>query len=126
MFQAGEYVHWWQWSPIPHTVDTFTTTENGTVMLPEELPIGLYQLEEIKAPNGYLLAKSGKPFRISGNGIHQQLGPDDKGLDVVIVSPSVVRTSTRCPARYHSLPSAPIISVFALISNFTFASNPLS
>ncbi len=84
MFEAGEYVNWWQWNPIPHTVDTFTTTENGTVMLPEELPIGLYQLEEIKAPNGYLLAKSGKPFRISGNGIHQQLGPDDTTIVTTI------------------------------------------
>ena len=36
-------------------------------MLPEELPIGLYQLEEIKAPNGYLLAQSAKPFRNGNN-----------------------------------------------------------
>ncbi len=84
MFEAGEYVNWWQWSPLPHTVDTFTTTKDGTVMLPEELPIGLYQLEEIKAPNGYLLAKSAKPFRISGNGVHQQLGPDDTTIVTTI------------------------------------------
>lgn len=41
--------------PTPMELDTFLTNENGEVTLPETVPWGQYFIEEIKAPEGYLL-----------------------------------------------------------------------
>ena len=41
--------------PTPMGLDTFLTNENGEVTLPETVPWGQYFIEEIKAPEGYLL-----------------------------------------------------------------------
>ena len=79
-FKEGQYVGWWQYSPLPHFMDTFTTTKDGTLMLPEKLTPGTYQIEEVRAPNGYLLAETGQIFTIDSNGFHQQLGPDDETI----------------------------------------------
>lgn len=76
-FKAGEYVGWWVWSPLPHYQDTFETTDDGSFMTPEKLNPGTYQLEEISAPNGYLVSKTSKPFVIKKNDMHQQVGPDN-------------------------------------------------
>lgn len=84
-FKEGDYVKWWVWNPLPHVVDSFTTTKDGTVMLPNQLGAGMYQLEEIKAPNGYLLAKTSQPFEISNNNIHQQVGPDDNTIVTTVI-----------------------------------------
>ncbi|RGT59648.1 head-tail adaptor protein, partial [[Clostridium] innocuum] len=51
----NEYVEYWDWTPIPHKVNTWTTDGSGTVMTGKELDPGDYQLEEITAPNGYVL-----------------------------------------------------------------------
>ena len=41
--------------PTPMEIDTFTTDDNGEVMLPETVPWGHYFITEVKAPDGYLL-----------------------------------------------------------------------
>ncbi|NBJ65448.1 hypothetical protein D5266_09735, partial [bacterium c-19] len=84
LFQEGDIVGWLQWSPVPHYVNTFKTNEDGIVMLPEELPVGMYEIIEIKSPYGYLLGPS-KPFEITANSFHQQVGPDDHTIVTTVV-----------------------------------------
>ncbi len=47
---TNEYFGYWEWNPLPHYVDTWTTDNTGTVMTGEKLDVGNYQLEEIKSP----------------------------------------------------------------------------
>ncbi|NBJ65472.1 hypothetical protein D5266_09870, partial [bacterium c-19] len=84
-FHEGDYVGWWQWSPIPHYVNTFHTDDRGVVMLPEELPVGMYQVEEIESPIGYLIGATSTPFEITANTFHQQLGPDDETIITTVI-----------------------------------------
>lgn len=74
---TGKYFGYWQWSPLPHYVESWTTDENGKVMTAEKLPVGHYQLEEIASPEGYLLSKDPVPFTISSQGAYETL-PDGK------------------------------------------------
>lgn len=64
---TDEYVGQWVWFPIPHFVDTFTTDESGTVTTPDNLECGNYQLEEIKAPYGYVIDKDPIKFKVTTN-----------------------------------------------------------
>ncbi len=75
-FEAGEYVGYWAWNPLPHYVNEWTTSEDGTVMLEMSLKAGTYQIEEMEAPEGYLKNHEPLVFTITG-GWHQQVGPDD-------------------------------------------------
>ena len=75
-FEAGEYVGYWAWKPLPHYVNEWTTSEDGTVMLEMSLKAGTYQIEEMEAPDGYLKNHEPLVFTITG-GWHQQVGPDD-------------------------------------------------
>lgn len=73
---TNDYVGFWVWGEHRgEYVTEFTTNEDGNIMTPDGVRAGHYQLEEIKAPNGMLLAKSSKPFTISDDGAHQ-IGPD--------------------------------------------------
>jgi hypothetical protein len=51
------------------TYNTFTSDENGHLILPEQLPYGSYLLHELKAPgnaqSGYLLNEIDVPFQVS-------------------------------------------------------------
>lgn len=51
----GKYVQQTIHYPKEQTIDTFTTDDTGGVTLPETLTWGLYFVEEVKAPDGYLL-----------------------------------------------------------------------
>lgn len=51
----GKYVQQTIHYPKEQTIDTFTTDDMGGVTLPETLTWGLYFVEEVKAPDGYLL-----------------------------------------------------------------------
>ncbi len=51
----GKYVRQTIHYPKEQTIDTFTTDDTGGVTLPETLTWGLYFVEEVKAPDGYLL-----------------------------------------------------------------------
>lgn len=78
---TNEYWGYWDWNPLPHYVDSWTTDETGTVMTNNELKAGNYQLEEQNSPNGYLLSEEPIKFKITTNAVYQTL-PD--GATVVI------------------------------------------
>ena len=46
----------------------FTTDGTGTVTTPLKLKYGNYEVEEIKAPEGYLLSGKNVPFAVSEEG----------------------------------------------------------
>lgn len=52
--------------PTQITIDTFYTDESGTLMLPQELIYGNYELHEVQTVNGYVLEKTSVPFAIDG------------------------------------------------------------
>lgn len=52
--------------PSEMTLDTFYTDETGTLMLPNELAYGEYELHEVQSANGYVLDKTPVPFTIDG------------------------------------------------------------
>ena len=72
---TNKYVGYWEWFPLPHYVDSWTTDESGTVMTGEKLRPGNYQLEEVQSPNGYLLSEEPVKFVIHMNDPHETL-PD--------------------------------------------------
>lgn len=53
--------------PTPTTIDTFETATDGTLVLPQPLPAGSYELHEVKAPNGYTVSKDPIPFTVSAS-----------------------------------------------------------
>lgn len=74
---TNKYFGYWDWSPLPHYVDTWKTDKTGTVMTGDKLEVGNYQLEEIKSPNGYLISSTPIKFRITSNTVYETL-PDGK------------------------------------------------
>ncbi|MBQ6168455.1 MAG: TonB-dependent receptor [Ruminococcus sp.] len=52
--------------PEETTLDTFYTNETGSLMLPNELVYGNYELHEVKAPTGYFLNSEPVPFTVDG------------------------------------------------------------
>ena len=51
----GNYVKQKVFYPREQVIDTFTTDSSGSVTLPETVTWGLYFVEEVKAPEGYLI-----------------------------------------------------------------------
>ena len=51
----GAYVTQKVFYPAAQEIDTFTTDASGTVLLPETVTWGAYFIEEIQAPEGYLI-----------------------------------------------------------------------
>lgn len=49
------------------TTDTFFTNEKGFLILSEALAYGKYELIEVQAPEGYVLAKEPIPFTVDGS-----------------------------------------------------------
>ena len=54
--------------PKKQTLDTFTTDESGCVTLPEEVGWGLYTIEEITSPKGYLIRTESLPVFVGKTG----------------------------------------------------------
>ena len=52
--------------PTPTDINTFYTDETGTLMLPNELVYGNYELHEVQSANGYVLDSTPVPFTIDG------------------------------------------------------------
>ncbi len=52
--------------PAVTALDTFYTDETGTLMLPNELVYGNYELHEVQSANGYVLDSTPVPFTIDG------------------------------------------------------------
>ena len=64
----GETVRQTVHYPTEKEIDTFTTDETGGVTLPETLRWGLYYIEEISAPEGYLIRTESLPVMIGHDG----------------------------------------------------------
>lgn len=75
--KTNEYVGYWEWNPTPEYITEWMTDESGTVMNGKELDPGRYALEEITAPNGYVLNVSPVEFTVSMNTAYETL-PDGK------------------------------------------------
>lgn len=73
--KTNEYVGYWEWNPTPEYITEWTTDGSGTVMTGKELDPGDYQLEEITAPNGYVLNIAPVKFKVSSNTAYETL-PD--------------------------------------------------
>ena len=52
-------------SPKHEVISEFTTTDEGTITLPQRLEIGDYKLHEIQAPYGYALNLEDKDFKVT-------------------------------------------------------------
>lgn len=61
---TGEWVVQHITYPTPQDIDTFYTSQDGTLMLPQPLVYGSYELHEVQAPPGYLLNPSPIPFDV--------------------------------------------------------------
>lgn len=61
--------------------DTFYTNHNGYLLTTEALPYGKYELEEVQAPEGYVLSKEKMPFTVDGKHV-------DKTIDIKFVDKS--------------------------------------
>lgn len=72
---TNQYFGYWEWSPLPHYVDSWETDNTGSVMTNEQLLTGNYQLEELKSPSGYLVSSNPIKFQIS-SGIAYETLPD--------------------------------------------------
>lgn len=65
-------------------ISEFVTDETGTVTTPLQLKYGNYTVEEITAPNGYLLSEESYPIRITKTGA-VQVEEDEDGDAVIAV-----------------------------------------
>lgn len=80
---TGKYFGYWDWS-LNKYVDSWTTDETGTIMTAKELDPGNYQLEEIEAPEGYLLNVAPVKFKVSSNVAYETL-PDGTTPVITVV-----------------------------------------
>ena len=62
----GKYISQSLNYPTEETIDTYYTNETGSLMLPNELVYGNYELHEVKAPTGYFLNAEPVSFVIDG------------------------------------------------------------
>lgn len=82
---TGEYFGYWNWDILDgFYTDTWTTDESGMIMTGGVLKPGNYQLEEIEAPEGYLLSKEPIPFKISMDTPYEIL-PDGKTPVITVI-----------------------------------------
>lgn len=63
---TGEWVVQHLNYPSPIDIDTFVTDSTGTLMLPEPLPFGNYELYEQQSPWGYVFDGEPVPFVVDG------------------------------------------------------------
>ena len=63
---TGEWVVQHLNYPSPIDIDTFVTDSTGTLMLPQPLPFGNYELFEQQSPGGYVFDGEPVPFVVDG------------------------------------------------------------
>lgn len=63
----SEYISQKIYYPSEMIFDTFYTDESGSLMLPQELAYGDYELHEVQSAEGYVLDKNPVPFTIDGS-----------------------------------------------------------
>lgn len=66
--ETGEFVTQTVSYPARQETDTFVTDETGSVTLPETLTWGLYFVEEVTAPKGYLIREEALPVFVGQDG----------------------------------------------------------
>ncbi len=64
--ETGELVIQHLTYPTPVDIDTFYSDTTGKLMLPEPLPYGDYELIEVQAPSGYVLANEPVAITVDG------------------------------------------------------------
>lgn len=64
---TGELITQTVYYPTPITITTFYTADDGTLMLPAELPYGQYELIEVETCYGYVLDSEPVPFVVDGS-----------------------------------------------------------
>lgn len=65
-FEKGEYIGYWNWNIFDgFYTDTWKTNEDGYIVVNEKLGAGDYQLEEVNAPEYYLIDEEPIPFKVS-------------------------------------------------------------
>lgn len=64
---SGELISQTVYYPAPVTISTFYTADDGTLMLPCELPYGRYELIEVTTCHGYVLDAAPVPFTVDGS-----------------------------------------------------------
>ena len=64
---SGELISQTVYYPAPVTISTFYTADDGTLMLPCELPYGRYELIEVVTCHGYVLDTAPVPFAVDGS-----------------------------------------------------------
>lgn len=64
---TGELISQTIYYPTPVTINTFYTDDSGTLMLPNELPWGSYELIEVESCYGYVLDSEPVPFTVDGS-----------------------------------------------------------
>lgn len=63
---TGELITQTVYYPTPVTITTFYTADDGSLMLPYELPYGQYELIEVQTCYGYVLDSEPLPFTVDG------------------------------------------------------------
>lgn len=63
----SEYISQKIYYPSEMILDIFYTDESGSLMLPQELAYGDYELHEVQSAEGYVLDKNPVPFTIDGS-----------------------------------------------------------
>ena len=63
----SEYISQKIYYPSEMILDTFYTDESGSLMLPNDLVYGDYELHEVQSAEGYVLDKKPVPFTIDGS-----------------------------------------------------------
>lgn len=63
----SEYISQKIYYPSEMILDTFYTDESGSLMLPQELAYGDYELHEVQSAEGYVLDKNPVPVTIDGS-----------------------------------------------------------
>ncbi len=78
-----KYVSQYTYYPkkVKHT--SFKTDETGTLMLPEQLQVGRYRIEEVNPPEGYLLNHNYVEIKI---GMKQAYEVDEETNDIIITA----------------------------------------
>ena len=69
----GNYVEQYVSEPILEKITEFETNEDGTLELPEMLAYGKYELEEVQAPDGYILSAETVPFEVTQETDQQEI-----------------------------------------------------
>lgn len=70
-FSAGEYIGYWNWNVFDgFYTDSWKTNKEGYVIIDRKLGAGDYQLEEIHAPQGYVVDSSPVTFKVTNQNMY--------------------------------------------------------